>query len=342
MTESGDLEPTVVPSCVVCHGRAFELRCNAAELEAQQRELARFHRARLARRRRGELAERAQFTQDYVTDLAACLSCGMLMRSPRPRARDVARAYEDDEYPPGRIADLFAAQVESFRGKLAQLRSLDAPRRILEVGSFVGAFLHVARESGLEAVGVDPGQQLAKSCAERGLTVLQGTLEDLAPQLCREPFDAVAIWNTFDQLPDPRATLRLLSSCLKDRGILAIRVPHGLAFEKLLRRLRSGGPVQRHVAKLGLAWNNLLSFPYLCGYGIATLDRLVAPFGFDRVLVSGDVLCRLAGHATARWARVEEAIVKAAERAAIERQLRSGDVRLRTAPWIDVYYRYRA
>jgi SAM-dependent methyltransferase len=341
MSDSGELEPSVIPSCVVCHGRSFELRCNGAELEAQQDELARFHRARLARRRRGDLDERARFTQDYVTDLVACVTCGLLMRSPRPRAKDVARAYEDDQYSPSRIADIFAAHADSYRGKLAQLASLGAPRRVLEIGSFVGAFLHVAREAGVDAVGVDPGEQVAKYCAERGLPVLQGTLEDLAPQLCRDPYDAIAIWNTFDQLPDPRPTLKVVARCLKADGVLAIRVPHGLAFEKQLRRFRSGERLRRHVAKLYLAWNNLLSFPYLCGYGVATLDRIVGAFGFERALVDGDVLCRLAGNATARWARVEERFVKATQRIEIERQMRAGDVRLRGAPWIDVYYRYR-
>jgi SAM-dependent methyltransferase len=341
MSESGDLEPSVSPSCVVCHGRVFELRCNAAELAAQQVELEQFHRARLARRKRGELAERAQFTQDYVTDLVACMTCGLLMRSPRPRARDVARAYEDDEYPPERIADLFAAQTASFRGKLADLESLGAPHRILEIGSFVGAFLHVAREAGLDAVGIDPGQQLAKSCAERRLPVLQGTLEELAPSLCRDPYDAIAIWNTFDQLPDPRATLKLVARCMRPGGVLAIRVPHGLAFEKLLRRFRSPQAYSHHAAKLYLAWNNLLSFPYLMGYGVATLDRIADGFGFERALVRGDVLVRLAGSGTAHWARNEERIVKAVQRVGIARQTRTGDVRLRTAPWLDVYYRYR-
>jgi SAM-dependent methyltransferase len=341
MSESGELEPRVNPACVVCHGRTFELRCNTAELAAQQQELERFHRARLARRRRSELDERARFTQDYVTELVTCATCGLLMRSPRPRAADVERAYEQDEYPPERIADILSAQKATFGPKLAQLASLGPTQRILEVGSFVGAFLEVAREAGRDAVGVDPGHQLAKSCLERRLPVLEGTLEELAPRLCEEPYDAVAIWNTFDQLPDPRATLRLLSRCLKPDGVLAIRVPHGLAFEKLLRRYRSGRRPSRHAAKLYLAWNNLLSFPYLVGYGIATLDRLADAFGFERVLVEGDVLLRLAGRATAGWARVEERAVKALQRLEIERQTRGGDIRLRAAPWLDVYYRMR-
>jgi SAM-dependent methyltransferase len=339
VSESQELEPRVNPACVVCHGRTFELRCNAAELAAQQAELERFHRARLARRRRGELDERARFTQNYVTELVACTTCGMLMRSPRPRAADVARAYEDDVYTPERVAELLAAQKATFGPKLAQLESLGPARRILEVGSYVGAFLEVARAAGCDAVGVDPGHQLAKSCTERRLPVLEGTLEELAPRLCENPYDAITIWNTFDQLPDPRATLRALARCLKPAGVLAIRVPHGLAFEKLLRRYRSGRRPRRHVAKLYMAWNNLLSFPYLGGYGIATLDRLVCAFGFERVLVEGDVLCALAGRATASWARLEERTVKAMQRFEIARQTRGGDVRLRAAPWLDVYYR---
>lgn len=78
---SPQLEPEVVPASPVCGGRRFERLLDTRALEAEQERLERFHRRRLARRRRGELSERASFTQGYATALVRCSGCGLLRRA---------------------------------------------------------------------------------------------------------------------------------------------------------------------------------------------------------------------------------------------------------------------
>jgi 2-polyprenyl-3-methyl-5-hydroxy-6-metoxy-1,4-benzoquinol methylase len=69
---------------------------------------------------------------------------------------------------------------------------------------------------------------------ENGLCVVEGDVIDLPVEaiLPREGmrFDAVCIWNTFDQVNRPSALLPRLRTLLAPGGLLALRVPNG-AFE---------------------------------------------------------------------------------------------------------------
>jgi hypothetical protein len=190
-------------------------------------------------------------------------------------------------------------------------------------------------------VGLDPGRQLVGDCRRRGLCVIEGTFEDLAARDALFAVDAVVIWNTFDQLADPRTTLALAAVSLPPGGVLALRVPHGACFAQLFERWRSAqdSDLQR-LWEACLAWNNLFSFPYLFGYGLESLLRLVMPYGFELANVHGDVLPPLAGEATADWARTEEQFIKSL-------QLRwmqapdPGHAPHADAPWLDVYWTKR-
>lgn len=325
--------------CAACHGAAFERLCDSRELARQQDRARDFHRRRLVRSAPAELEERAEFTQDYDTNLIVCRACGLLARHPHPDADALEKTYGEDRYAPERLDEMIRAQLRFFRKKARGLADLMPPSpRIVELGSFVGGFLEACRERNWDALGIDPGHQVTTSCRKRGLDVFCGTLEDAAEVGFLGPADALAIWNTFDQIPDPGATIRLGLQFLRPGGLLILRVPHGLHFQRLHPRSRSLGPRSYAVTAL-LAWNNLLGFPYLHGHGIHTFDRLILPFGFERVRTEGDVLIPLAGRATARWARVEERFMKAAQRGCIALQSRNPHSDLSTAPWLDVVYR---
>jgi SAM-dependent methyltransferase len=146
--------------------------------------------------------------------------------------------------------------------------------------------------------------------------------------------DAVAIWNTFDQMPEPEPVLAAARRCLRPGGVLALRVPNGDCF-----RLLSGASrrLPRPLAgwlRAAMAWNNLLAFPYLYGYSLRTLDRLLSRHGMARVAASPDILPRLADDHTKTWAAWEERALKLLFRLAA-----FPPRRLSLAPWLDVYYR---
>jgi SAM-dependent methyltransferase len=328
-------------ACPACGAKELALAVDTEEMLSLARRARAFHRARLRSQNREELDERASFTQDERAALLGCNVCGHLLRWPQPDAGAMVRDYADDQVPEDRLEEMIASQASLYRRKLPVLRRLlEIPDpNLVEVGSFVGGFLEVARTAGLRAVGVDPNRQLADSARARGLRVFEGTLEQFVR---REPElrpDAVAIWNTFDQLADPAPVLASAAALLRPGGVLAIRVPHGAAFRTAHARLaRARGPARRFLEAC-LAWNNLLSFPYLHGYGLPSLDARVSRHGFRRVLARGDVLASLAGRATRGFARHEERALKRLQLSWIALQARDPASPLTAAPWLDVYYR---
>lgn len=334
---------TARDACPVCGATARRTVAQADTIDAQLAWLDAFHRRRLkptARaRREAALEERASFTQDDPRAIVGCRSCGLVFRHPRRSPSAVEHDYAVDSYGAERLRGLFAAQVQAYDEKLATLRALIRTRRapfVLEVGSFVGGFLTAAGSAGWEVLGVDPGEEVVAFCRERGLPVERGTIEDLS--IAPGSLDAVAVWNTFDQIAAPGPTLACAARFLRPDGLLALRVPNGRYFSDAMARLALDSELVRRYRLRVLAWNNLIGFPYLHGYSVATLDRLVARFGFERVLAAPDTLLPLADRDTRWWAAAEERAIKAACRLQWRRQI-PGPARLAAAPWLDVYYR---
>jgi SAM-dependent methyltransferase len=319
------LEPEIEIACDACGETEAEQVASSAELASQIELARRFHGERLTRRSRAALEERASFTHDYATRLLACCSCDLVYRSPRPAADSVLHAYEYERYAAERLPQMIASQRSLFRPKARALARVLAPgSRVLEVGSFVGGFLREARESGLQAVGLDPNEQMEELNRRAGLKVVPETIETFAARRGLPPFDAVAIWSTFDQLPRPRAALAAALRVMRPDGLLLLRFPHGACFRQL-----SGAhpfPVR------ALAWNNLLGFPYLHGYGPQSVDAIAGEFRMIRESVTGDTLGPVADASYAPWARLEERVVKAAQRRKWARDLT-------LAPWLDVRLR---
>jgi hypothetical protein len=88
-----------------------------------------------------------------------------------------------------------------------------------------------------------------------------------------------------------------------------------------------------------LTWNNLLSFPYLHGYGLTTLDRLVGEFGLIRESAYPDTLMTATVAEMKWWVTPEERLVKGLCRLTTALARWMGDSSLGSATWLDVYYR---
>ncbi|HEV8713937.1 MAG TPA: methyltransferase domain-containing protein [Candidatus Binatia bacterium] len=338
-------EPLIATQCAVCGNHTFAVICPAHEVRSHLEYLWGFHCRRSRPRRdhepaRDGLAERAGFTQDYVTDIVACTGCGLVFRNPHPSAQAPANAYPQGHYGSARLAALFEAQRELSRRQARFLRRWLPTReeiRIVEVGSFVGGFLAAGQEYGWNMVGVEPEMEVNNFCRRRGQSVFQGTLTELP--LEERSVDCIAIWQTFDQLPDPEPTLAAACRLLRPGGILAVRVPNGECFRLAIAWMRKLPRPLASCLRVALAWNNLLAFPYLHGYSLRTLDWLLPHYGFTRIAVRPDTLPRLAGAQTKRWAAQEERTLKflcsLTTRLAALHPTNPGQI----APWFDVCYR---
>jgi SAM-dependent methyltransferase len=219
------------------------------------------------------LFDRVFFSQHAPLRIAQCDRCGTLYRDPRESAREVMETYAGEE-PNERVLEaLLNAQKPVYHAQARRFtRIVGRVGNGLEVGSYVGGFLAAARELGWTMTGVDLNATANAFARARGLAIQTGTLDD-AP--CG-PFDAIVIWNCFDQLPDPRGTLRAARQRLRAGGVLALRVANGACYGRL--RLHA-------FARPFLAWNNLLAFPYRQGFTPSSICFIAAPGGIQ---VAGD------------------------------------------------------
>jgi SAM-dependent methyltransferase len=206
----------------------------------------------------------------------------------------------------------------------------------LEIGSFVGGFLHEGQQRGWDMLGVDPGHDVASFCRQHGLPVFEGRLEEA--QLPPASFDAIVIWNTFDQLPDPRKLLHELLPLLRNGGLLVVRIPNGACFDCVMALTARLPKAFRRPLWIPMACNNLLTFPYLYGYSADQLQRLTEPFGFRLLTCHADQLVSTpAGHLR-RWAIWEERTVKTLCRMLAVLWPDDRSLRFRSAPWLDCVF----
>src|SRR5947209_1315186 len=143
--------------CIVCGHARSEI---VAETDAIQREvelLWEFHERRLKPGTPPErLRDRVAFSQHPPLRLVACTDCDLVYRNPTERSFELESAYARDCPARDALRMLHDAQRESYGTQAARLRALLHPgATILEVGSYVGAFLSAARAAGLNAIGVD-------------------------------------------------------------------------------------------------------------------------------------------------------------------------------------------
>src|SRR5690606_32201312 len=123
------------------------------------------------------------------------------------------------------LESLFDNQRRACRSQARRLtRTLGRAGSGVELGSYVGAFLDAARAEGWRFRGLDINERVVAFAREHGL---DATLGDITSLDDATRYDAIAIWNTFEQLPDLRDAVCRAHSALRDGGLLALRVPNG-------------------------------------------------------------------------------------------------------------------
>jgi SAM-dependent methyltransferase len=276
------------------------------------------------------LLDRVTFSENPPLRVVKCRECGLVYRSPAEPTREIVDAYRRASPTADVLRSLHTAQYRCARSQARRLRrTLGRRCDGLEVGSYAGAFLAAARQDGMRFEGLDVSPAVNAFTRSLGFAVQDG---DFATYRARRLFDAVAIWNTFDQLGDPRAAAEAAWRILRPGGILALRVPNGGLYARLRSDLTNPNRLRRALARSTLAQNNLLSFPYRFGFTPGALSRLVRASGFRIVHVEGDVLPRLADEWTRPWARAEELAFKHLLLAGARREPS-------VAPWFELYAR---
>lgn len=165
-------------------------------------------------------------------DLVECTRCKTLLVSPLPDEATIREVYVQPDYHHGveESAPRMRAEARA-RVKLIVERGC---KRLLEIGCGAGYFLDACGEAGIEAEGVD-GSPTAARARARGLVVHDTWVNDFEPV---GRYDAVALWEVIEHLPQPSSVLRRLRTFVRKDGTLALSTPSwsGLPAKALGRR----------------------------------------------------------------------------------------------------------
>jgi SAM-dependent methyltransferase len=172
----------------------------------------------------GRLIEHAHLYSIDDCAILRCAACG-LGRTEAP-AFEPERYYTDD-YFTGQRADGYAdyrgAEAvlrQEFARTVAFIRARRDGGRLLEVGCAYGFFLQEARPC-FDVTGIELAADAAAHARGAGLNVLTGIAD--APTLERlGRFDAIAMLDVIEHLPDPLDMLRLLGRHLAPGGVVVI------------------------------------------------------------------------------------------------------------------------
>lgn len=317
--------------CPACGAADDEEVAGPEAVRAEVEALWAFHTRRLRPETPPEhLVDRVAFSQHPPLRVARCRRCGLVFRNPRERAFTLRDAYAGERPDDAVLARLLDAQRSAYAAQAGRLaEAAGAHGRVLEVGSYVGGFLAAAAEAGWRAEGLDVNPAANAFARRQGFTVHDGDLEAFAKAAGGATVDAVAIWNCFDQLPEPRAAAHAAAALLRPGGVLAVRVPNGAFYAAVRTRLDGPGA---SLARGLLAHNNLLTFPYRHGFTPDSLAGLLAREGLHVARTYGDTLVPIADEWTQDWAAWEERALKGALRRLVADEAER-------APWLEVYAR---
>ena len=151
--------------------------------------------------------------------IVQCLGCGLVYTNPQLPPGEVLSLYsqvEDRTY-----LENIDARVRTFTYNLDNVRGL-LPKsgKLLEVGSYCGVFLRIARERGYEVLGVEPSVWASKYATDTfGIPTITGGLRDVPRE--KGPFDLVCSWDVLEHMSDPMGELRLVNQRLRKGGVFA-------------------------------------------------------------------------------------------------------------------------
>jgi 2-polyprenyl-3-methyl-5-hydroxy-6-metoxy-1,4-benzoquinol methylase len=271
--------------CPTCRAGALRTLRTADELSGDAAWTAGFFTSALPGVSGGMLKDTAVFTRSRRAYLIYCQKCGTVMRRElEPYSREEV-LYRDDAYDDELLDDMRRRFLKAYEGDRDWLMGLplEPGARVLEVGSYVGAFLEFARQAGWRAVGIDPGRQIVDYARRLGGEVLHAPFSATAVRRELEDvrFDAVWILNCFEQLPNLASALRDVRELLKPHGLLVIRTPSG-DFVRLLYRLRA-----QRLARTLMAGTNLGGVPYARCLTKRSLESLLLAHDFTDIAVRG-------------------------------------------------------
>lgn len=210
--------------------------------------------------------------------LYRCNTCGQGMISPLPHTVDAVYGedyfagaeegfgyvdYDTDKEPMRPLFTKVLRQAEQLLGSKG---------RVLDVGAATGFFVHLAKEEGWRAAGVEISDFAAALGRAKGLAVQTGTLESVHFE--PESFDLITLWDVIEHVFDPVAELGRVRTLLRSGGILQMTTPDFSS---------------RYAKLLGRRWHAIVPPEHLYYFTNRSMRQMLIDGGFEIVSMTAPI-----------------------------------------------------
>jgi 2-polyprenyl-3-methyl-5-hydroxy-6-metoxy-1,4-benzoquinol methylase len=215
----------------------------------------------------------------YELEYVRCAECATLYINPRPSLAVLAEYYAKSENYAYWNKYIFPASEKARREKIFKprvARVLEICRRygiggdvLLEVGAGFGIFCEEMTKAAAfkRIIGVEPTPELARTCRERGLEIVEQPIEEVRLDTA---VDVVASFEVIEHLFSPRDFILQSRALLKDNGLLVLTCPNGQGFD----------------VEVLQAVSDTVDVEHLNYFNPRSLSRLVETCGFEVLEVS--------------------------------------------------------
>lgn len=168
--------------------------------------------------------------------ICECQACSFRFTNPRPRANELGKYYESDEYishsnTQKNIIDKIYQAVRHYTisKKIQLVNSLAKRGKLLDIGCGTGEFLNACKADGWDVSGIEPGER-ARNYAIKQYSLKVGG-ETALNQLSQHSFDVISLWHVLEHVPDLNARIVEIKTLLKKNGSLIIAVPNSASWD---------------------------------------------------------------------------------------------------------------
>lgn len=225
--------------------------------------------------------------------IARCKSCGLMYRKTMLGHYPI-ELYGGAEHHLQQVENKQILQLQDYAKSLPiaeqYLHNTDSDRTLLEIGSYYGEFLRLAKERGYRVSGLEPNPNLAEQCRTRypDMNIHSCFLRDA--KFPDNSFDVVCLFHVIEHMNYPLEELQEISRILKPGGVAVIETPRydTIWFRVLKERERSVIPEHFFF----FTRSSLSKMAKNAGLSIVRLDNVGRTLTLDRLL--GNV-CKVLG-----------------------------------------------
>lgn len=221
---------------------------------------------------------------DEECNIHRCTACGYVFDNPRPTSAEITAYYSN----PSKYDGWF--EMESERASLWKRRLKKIIRHkkegtILDIGTGIGQFLWVAKDSFTKCYGTEVSESAVDIARGKYmLDVIRGSIEEIDYK--GVVFDNITLFHVLEHVPTPLAVISKCHELLDDGGVLFIAVPNELlSLKNIVKKILSNVGIRRDkfIGKLGIpriVLDGTLSEIHLSHFTPTVLASLLKRNGF--------------------------------------------------------------